>query len=129
MRRTLFFVLFSLGVALSLSSCGDNSSKQKGAQTQVKKTPVKKKVKTIIPAEVKTALNDYTCLSCHTPDRRLIGPSFKAIAAKGYSKEEIKSRILKPKPEEWPEYPPMDPVNVPEAELNMMADWILSLKK
>ena len=37
--------------------------------------------------DVKGMLASYTCLSCHNPDRKIVGPAFKDIAKRKYSPE------------------------------------------
>lgn len=92
-------------------------------------------VKTVTKAptytEVKGLLTSYTCLACHSPAKRQIGPSFSDIAKRNYSNEKILQLIHNPKPENWPGYstemPPMPQVS--KADGLKIAAYINSLGK
>jgi cytochrome c len=82
-----------------------------------------------IPAGVQTLLTQYACATCHKLDGKLIGPSWKAIAAKKYSKKRLIDLVYKPEPNNWPGYPPMvAQPTVPKADLGKIADWLLTVK-
>ena len=85
--------------------------------------------KSIDFASVQPLLTRHTCTACHSPDKRLVGPSFSAIADRNYSPEEIVQLIYSPQPENWPGFPtPMAPMtHVPEADALQIARWINSL--
>ena len=80
--------------------------------------------------DVKGMMANYTCLSCHNPDRKLVGPSFRDIAKRKYSAEKILQLIHNPQPENWPEYPtPMPPMpQVKKEDALKIAAYINSLK-
>lgn len=80
--------------------------------------------------DVKAMLASYTCLSCHNPDRKLVGPSFKDIAKRKYSPEKILQLIHNPQPQNWPEYPtPMPPMpQVKREDALQIAAYINSLR-
>jgi cytochrome c551/c552 len=80
--------------------------------------------------DVKAMMASYTCLSCHNPDRKLVGPSFKDIAKRKYSPEKILQLIHNPQPENWPEYPtPMPPMPQVKKEDGLkIAAYINSLR-
>ena len=70
------------------------------------------------------------CLACHAEDKRLVGPAYRDVAAKGYTQDQIVALVKKPVPANWPDYqPPMPPMDVPEAEVRQIADWINGLKQ
>lgn len=79
--------------------------------------------------EVKPLLAKYTCLACHNPNKKQVGPAFIDIAKRNYSKEQIVKYIYNPQPQNWPGYatemPPMP--QVPRAEALKIAGWINSL--
>jgi len=81
--------------------------------------------------EVKGLLTNYTCLACHNPSKKQIGPSFTDIAKRKYSNEKILQLIHNPKPENWPGYatemPPMPQVS--KADGLKIAAYINSLNK
>lgn len=83
-----------------------------------------------IPADVEALLNKYGCNACHSIKRKLVGPIWTDIAAKGYSKKRIAQLVKKPEPANWPGYPPMTAqTTVPKADLDKIAGWLVSLKK
>lgn len=106
------------------------------AVTGKKTVPSKKAIETKTTAkaptyaEVKGLLANYTCLACHNPVKKQIGPAFKDIAKRKYSNEKILQLIHNPKPENWPGYatemPPMPQVS--KADGLKIAAYINSLK-
>ncbi|MBD1363207.1 c-type cytochrome [Mucilaginibacter sp. ZT4R22] len=80
--------------------------------------------------EVEGLLTKNTCLSCHNPTKRQIGPPFAEIAKRKYSPEKIFSLIHNPQPQNWPGYstemPPMPQVT--KAEAYKIAGYINSLR-
>jgi cytochrome c len=83
-----------------------------------------------VPAEINELLNKNTCLSCHEANEKVVGPAYKEISKRNYSAKEIVELIYKPKPSNWPDYPPMIGLpNVPKDEALKIAEWIVSLNK
>lgn len=80
--------------------------------------------------DVKGMLASYTCLSCHNPDRKLVGPSFTEIAKRKYSPDMIVRLIHNPQPQNWPTYPtPMPPMpQVKREDALKIASYINSLR-
>ncbi|MGR3810210.1 c-type cytochrome [Jiulongibacter sp. NS-SX5] len=85
---------------------------------------------TRIPPNVQRLLQKNTCLACHNPDKKLVGPAYKEVMKKKkYKPEQIVELIYKPNPKNWPGYPPMAPMaQVPKNEALIIAKWIASLK-
>jgi len=81
--------------------------------------------------EVQPLLQKNTCLTCHNPNTKVIGPSYKEIATKKYSIAQLVQLIQKPNPEHWSGYATRMPsmAHVPKAELTKIAEWIKSLEK
>ncbi len=80
-------------------------------------------------AEIATLLENNTCSVCHRPNERLIGPSFADIAKRNYTPEQMVELVHNPKPEHWPDYPPMAPLaHVAAEDIIKIAGWINSLK-
>lgn len=128
-KFTYFYHAFlSILFATMLTSCGGEPEKATSPSYPVMKKPSSAE-KSAIPSEVKSLLAKSTCLGCHKVDRKLIGPSYQDIAARDYSEEEIIALIKEPKPENWPDYPPMAPITwVADEDLATIAAWITSLK-
>jgi cytochrome c len=93
-------------------------------------TFVAAQAQTKIPPNIQKLLQKNTCLACHNPDNKLVGPAYKEVMkAKKYKPEQIVQLIYKPKPSNWPGFPPMAPMaQVPKDEAMQIAVWIASLK-
>jgi cytochrome c551/c552 len=135
---TAYYTLNNIpeGKALSLAevSTKNSASTKTLPLAQSKKSPSGGKTSVVkIPTyeQVKGLLTKNTCLACHNPDKRQVGPSFKEISTKKYTVEELINLIYTPKPEHWPGYStPMPPMtNVPKDEVTKIANWIKSLNK
>lgn len=71
------------------------------------------------------------CLTCHTVDKKVVGPSFKEVAAK-YAKDKkaadmLAEKIIKGGSGNWGNAP-MPPNNVTPEESKKLVAWILGLK-
>jgi cytochrome c len=76
-------------------------------------------------------LTKYNCQACHTVDKKLVGPSYKEVAAK-YSGDSAAPGKLEQKVKSggtgvWGQIP-MPPNNVPDADLKTLVEWILAQK-
>ena len=76
-------------------------------------------------------LTKYNCQACHTADKKLVGPSYKEIAAK-YASDAGAAAKLEQKVKNggsgvWGAIP-MPPNNVPDADIKTLVEWILALK-
>lgn len=81
-----------------------------------------------IPADMQALMSKYTCIACHRPNQRLVGPAYVDVAKKNYTNEQIVDLIYNPKPEHWPGYPPMAAMKqVPKEDAMKLAVWINSL--
>lgn len=81
-----------------------------------------------IPADMSALMSKYTCIACHRPNQRLVGPAYADVAKKNYSDDEIVNLIYNPVPAHWPGYPPMAPMKqVPKEDATKLAVWINSL--
>ena len=81
--------------------------------------------------QVKPLLIRNTCVACHNPNKKLVGPGFNEVAKRKYSVDKILQLIKNPQPQNWPEYAtPMAPMpQVSEADARKIATWINSLDK
>ena len=81
--------------------------------------------------QIKPLLIRNTCIACHNPNKKLVGPGFNEIAKRKYSVDKILQLIKIPQPQNWPEYAtPMAPMpQVSEADARKIATWINSLDK
>ena len=73
----------------------------------------------------------YNCQACHTADKKLVGPSYKEIAAK-YAGDsgalvKLEQKVKNGGSGTWGAIP-MPPNNVPDADLKALVEWILATK-
>ena len=78
-------------------------------------------------AEISALLAKHGCSSCHHSVRRIVGPPFADIAKKNYLTETIIDRIANPQPTNWPGYPPMPALTIPNDDALKIAEWINSV--
>ena len=82
-------------------------------------------------ADATALLTKYNCTACHTVDKKLVGPSYKEVAAK-YAGDAGAAAKLEQKVKAggtgvWGQIP-MPPNNVPDADLKTIVEWILAQK-
>ena len=127
--HTFSHAILAFFIASITTACGGGSEPYT-PEAPVLKIPSKKEqtADTEIPSEMKSLLAKNTCLGCHKMDSKLVGPSFLAIAQRGYTEKELVQLIKEPVPENWSDYQPMAPMAwVEEEQLEAMAAWITSL--
>lgn len=76
------------------------------------------------------ALNKAGCMACHTKDKKLVGPSFKDIAAKYKGQDATVALMQKVRSGGKGVYgpipmPPNPPEKIGDAELKSGVEWIL----
>jgi cytochrome c len=85
-------------------------------------------LKAQVPADIQKLLTKNTCNACHKLDDKLVGPSFKAIAAKKYTAKQMVGFMYKPEPSHWPSYPPMAALPaLPKSDAAKISKWITTL--
>lgn len=102
----------------------------KVADNSSAKTKTTASTKALAYNDVKPLLTKYTCISCHNPTKKQVGPAFADIAKRKYSIEKMVQLIYNPQPANWPGYavamPPMQ--QVPRAEARKISAWIKTLE-
>ena len=78
---------------------------------------------------VQKLLASSGCTGCHAPDSRVVGPSFKEIAAryKPEERERLAMKVRQGSQGAWGNVP-MPPNAVSDADARALVDWILSRK-
>jgi len=75
----------------------------------------------------------YNCLACHATDKKLVGPSYKDVAAKykGDAGAEAKlvAKVKNGGVGAWGQIPMPPNASVPDADVKTLVKWVLSLKK
>lgn len=73
------------------------------------------------------------CLACHAVDSKLVGPSYKDVAAKYAGQKDAEATltqsILKGSSGKWGQVPMPPNAQVNEADARTLAKWVLSQKK
>ena len=82
-------------------------------------------------ADASALLTKYNCQACHSVDKKLVGPSYKEVAAK-YAADASAPAKLAQKVKNggsgvWGAIP-MPPNNVPDGDLKTIVAWILTQK-
>jgi len=71
------------------------------------------------------------CLACHATDKKLVGPSYKDVAAKYAGQKDaadkLAAKIQKGGTGVWGQVP-MPPNPVTDAEAKQLAAWVLTIK-
>ena len=118
-----YFILTSVFLAIGFCSEAQNAKPKPAG----KKTTA---TNAVSYAEVEPLLAKYTCLACHSPAEKKLGPAYKEVAKRNYSVEKIVQLIKKPEQKNWPGYAvPMPPMpQVPAEDARKIAAWIRSLK-
>jgi len=87
------------------------------------------------PAAAQSAddlLKKHACLSCHAADKKLVGPSYKDVAAK-YRGQKDAEKLLAEKIKKggvgvWGQIPMPPNANVSDADMKVLVAYILSVK-
>ncbi len=86
-----------------------------------------------LPAQANEALaKKHACMACHAIDKKLVGPSYKDIAAK-YRGDKNAEGMLAEKVKKggsgvWGQIPMPPNAAVPEADIKTLVQWVLSTK-
>jgi cytochrome c len=71
------------------------------------------------------------CMACHATDKKLVGPSYKDVAAKYAGQKDaadkLATKIIKGGTGVWGQIP-MPPNAISEAEAKQLATWVLTVK-
>jgi cytochrome c551/c552 len=81
---------------------------------------------------VQRLLNANACVACHTIDRRMVGPSFREVAAKFSGDRDaggkLATKIREGGAGNWGNVPMPPNAGISETELNQIVGWILQLR-
>ena len=85
------------------------------------------------PSQANEALaKKYNCFACHAVDKKLVGPSYKDVAAK-YAKDpkaeaKLVEKVKKGGQGVWGQVPMPPNSQVPDADVHTLVKWVLSQK-
>jgi cytochrome c len=73
-----------------------------------------------------------TCMACHAVDKKLVGPSYKEVAAKYAGQkdavEKLAQKVLKGGSGVWGPVPMPPNAQVSDAEAKQLIQWIMTIK-
>jgi cytochrome c len=74
----------------------------------------------------------HACFACHTVDKKMVGPSYKDVAAKYRADKgaqgKLAEKVKKGSQGVWGNVPMPPNTTVPDADVNALVKWILSQK-
>lgn len=74
----------------------------------------------------------HACFACHTVDKKMVGPSYKDVAAKYRADKEapakLAAKVKNGSQGVWGNIPMPPNTTVPDADINALVKWILSQK-
>jgi len=74
----------------------------------------------------------YACMSCHTVEKKLVGPSYKEVAAKYRSDKTAEAKLVdkikKGGAGVWGQVPMPPNPSVPDADVRALVKWVLATK-
>ena len=74
----------------------------------------------------------HACFACHTVDKKMVGPSYKDVAAKYRADKEapakLAAKVKNGSQGVWGNIPMPPNTAVPDADINAMVKWILAQK-
>ena len=85
----------------------------------------------VVAADASALATKYNCTACHTVDKKLVGPSYKEVAAKyagdASALAKLQQKVKTGGSGVWGAIP-MPPNNVPDADLKTLVEWVLAQK-
>ena len=86
-----------------------------------------------LPAAASDALaKKHNCLACHQVDKKVVGPSYKEVAAKyagdKAAQAKLVDKVKKGGAGVWGQVPMPPNAGVPDADVQALVKWILSQK-
>jgi cytochrome c len=87
----------------------------------------------VLPAWASDELaKKHACFACHTVDKKMVGPSYKDVAAKYRGDKEapakLADRVKKGSQGVWGNVPMPPNTAVPDADVSALVKWILAQK-
>jgi cytochrome c len=91
----------------------------------------------VIPASLPAQANEelakkHACFACHAVDKKLVGPSYKDVAAKyrgdAGAEAKLADKVKKGSQGTWGQVPMPPNSSVPDADVRALVKWILSQK-
>jgi cytochrome c len=78
-------------------------------------------------------MQKYGCAACHAVDKKIVGPAFQDVAAKYKGDKDAAAKLAQKVKAGgsgvWGSVPMPPNAQVPDADVNALVNWILTLKK
>jgi len=86
-----------------------------------------------LPASANEELaKKHACFACHSTDKKLVGPSYKDVAAKYRNDKQAEAKLVEKVKKGgtgvWGQVPMPPNAAVPDADIHALVKWILSQK-
>ena len=123
MKKSILFLTLCIGLA----ACGGSGSSG-GADSA--KTTKADPATAAAASKGEALMATADCNTCHRPDTKLVGPSFKEIATK-YTSDDVDllaTKIIKGGSGKWGEVPMTPHPAISESEAKQMVQYILTKK-
>jgi len=86
----------------------------------------------LLAADAQQLLKEKACLACHTADKKLVGPSYKEVAAKYKSRKDAEAYLVKKIKEGstgvWGPVPMPPNGTVGDVDAKTLAKYVLTVK-
>lgn len=77
-----------------------------------------------------TLAGKYSCTACHSPDKKMLGPAYKDVAAKykgdATAPAKLAEKIKVGGAGVWGPIPMPPNASVPDADMKVLVDWVLA---
>src|SRR3954467_5570729 len=86
-----------------------------------------------LPAQAQEELaKKHNCLACHAVDKKIVGPSYKDVAAKYRGDKDAEAQLFEKVKKGgvgvWGQIPMPPNATVPDADIKALVKWVLSQK-
>jgi cytochrome c len=87
----------------------------------------------VLPARASEELaKKHACFACHTTDKKVVGPSYKEVAAKYRTDKTAEAKLVEKVKKGgtgvWGQTPMPPNAAVPDADVRALVKWVLSIK-
>ncbi len=84
------------------------------------------------PKAAEAIARNSGCLACHTPDKKLVGPSYKEVADRYRNDKTAEAKLVKKVKEggkgAWGDIPMSPNAHVKDEDIKTIVQWILTIK-
>lgn len=133
MKKLIWAPAMICAVMLALVSCGGGEEKKAAEKSETPAAPAADNSMVVaVAGKGKELIAGQDCATCHKETEKVIGPSFKEIAAKYPATDAniatLADKIIKGGSGNWGEIPMAPHAGVPKEDAVEMVKYILSVK-